>query len=649
MKSILLIVFIFISQIVLAQDLPTFPLVTAQELQAKVYAKDSTAEAYIINDYGSGAVYEGAEGYQVSYRYCMRIKILKKSAYKRSTVTVYLYGRNSDTSYESIEDVKGKTYNWENEQIVTEELAEKDVFHAKRSDSYEKVTFTLPQVKEGSIIEYSYTIHSPYPFKPKDCVLQTDIPTVQSEYKFSYPNNFSYRIITQATQGFFATETYEERNQHHNYHWIMNNIPAQKEENFVANIDDYRRMIHFELVEYILGGMSKPKSFSKTWEVLDNDMLQDDNFGATIKKIGAFNETTELLKGQKLDTLSLAKEVFRFVQQNFTWNGEKSLYTSSALKQVFENKRGNSSDLNLLLIALLRQVGVEANPVILSTREHGLIWKDYPMITRFNYAIVYVNIQGKSVFLDATSKILNWGMLPAYCMSYEGRLLVSRHSRWVFITTPEKSIELVDIKMQLAKDGLVKGTMVLSGNGYHGVALREKMGILGKEKLSKELLEKQPQWTNTQIDFEGFENNNQGQMPKIVINTQISDAFNQVADKVYLLPFLQEGLKITPLSSPERTFPVDFTYPQEEIISCKFELGNDYTIEELPKGMHIALPNDGGRFFYSATVDDSNVLIVASRIQLRRAFYAVEEYQALRKFYEQIVQKHGEMVVLKRK
>jgi hypothetical protein len=56
-------------------------------------------------------------------------------------------------------------------------------------------------------------------------------------------------------------------------------------------------------------------------------------------------------------------------------------YLLKTLKGVFNRKTGSGTELNLLLISLLRQVGIEANPVVISTREHGRIWKDYPMIS----------------------------------------------------------------------------------------------------------------------------------------------------------------------------------------------------------------------------------------------------------------------------
>jgi hypothetical protein len=186
--------------------------------------------------------------------------------------------------------------------------------------------------------------------------------------------------------------------------WLMLNVPALNREKYVANLDDYTRKIHFELAEYIVDGMSKPKNLSIDWPAFDKQLLIDEDLGGRISKISAFEANAQSLKSQKTDTLELAKEVYKYVQSNFTWDGNKYLFTQNTLKEIFNRKTGSGTELNLLLISLLRQVGIEANPVVISTREHGRIWKDYPMISRFNYTLAHVNIKGKDVLLDVTDK-----------------------------------------------------------------------------------------------------------------------------------------------------------------------------------------------------------------------------------------------------
>ena len=61
----------------------------------------------------------------------------------------------------------------------------------------------------------------------------------------------------------------------------------------------------------------------------------------------------------------------------------------------------------------------------------------------------------------------------------------------------------------------------------------------------------------------------------------------------------------------------------------------------------MTLPDNAGRFMYAVTVEKSKIS-VASRITLRKPIYFADEYDALRAFYDQIIAKHNEQIVLKK-
>lgn len=632
-------------------SLPPFAPVTEADVKNKVCTLDSTAEAYSMIDYGNAWVYEANDGYEIAYQYFVRIKILKKTAYDRATITVALHKqKNSDGGrLDRIEEIKGTTYNWENGYLATVSLGAKDVFTTK-NESFDKVSFTLPQVREGSVIEYTFTIRSPFPFKPKDWFFQSDIPSLRSEYKFSYPTNLAYHIIQQACEMGFTSSNCERASSFNSCYWVMENIPAMKKEDFVSSPQDFYRMLHFELSEYIVKGMDRPKTLSLTWDDLDKQLLEDEDLGKSIHKIGAFDDLAEDFKKKYTDTLELAKAVYKFVQQNFSWNENIRLYTQKSLKQVYEQRQGNSAELNLLLISLLRQVGLPANPVIISTRGNGVVWLDFPLVTRFNYTLGVITIKGKNVFFDATKKSLKWGMLPAYCMSGQGRVLLPKKaSKWIPITTPEKSITLTNIECSLGKEeGNLQVNAQLSGNGYRAINMIDKMQELGKEKYTKEIKSKLKKALNPTIQFEGFVPDSSEAVPSIAISMTFTEAYNQMQDRIYLPALLMEGVSQTPFPNPARTLPVDFTYPKDEIVTMHYNIPENYTVEEIPKNIRVALPNDGGRFLFSANIGEGFVS-VTSQIQFKKSFYAVEEYEALRKFYDQIIAKHAEQIILKKK
>lgn len=634
------------------QDLPKFPQVTVEDLNNKVYPKDSSAEAYIMTNYGNGWVYQNSEGgYEIAYQHFIRIKILKKSAFKRVTKSLYLYIDSNQQNIELAQEIKGRTYNFNNDVIEIDELQEKDIFKTKYSKSFDKVSFTLPKVKEGSIIEYSYVIRSPFPFKPKDWDFQTDIPCERSEYTFGSPTNFAYRMLMQYCEGKLSEEKCNTSDDFRSCRWVMVNIPAMKEEKYVANLDDYTRKLHFELAEYVVRGMDTAKKLSMDWPDFDKQLLMDDYFGGRIGKISAFDATAQSLKSQKTDTLELAKEVYKYVQSNFTWDGNKRLFTQSSLKEVFNRKTGSSSELNLLLISLLRQVGVAAKPVVISTRDHGRIWKDYPMISRFNYTLAQVNINGQNVLLDVTDKNLQWGLLPEYCMVGEGRLLIYNRSQWIPIQTPEKSGTKINMEFTFsANEPELESQILYTGVGYQAIDYRSQYNTLGKEKFIEKLRNGFSSIDKPKVEFEGFANADAGSQPVIMITGKNTEGYNKVNGKIYLKTIPYEGTTEHPFPNADRSFPVDFTYPTEEVITCKYIIPEGYSIAELPKGIRVALPKDGGRFYFSVTQDPAGKEVnITSQILLKKSIYSADEYQALRTLYDHVVTRHNQMIVLQKK
>jgi len=58
---------------------------------------------------------------------------------------------------------------------------------------------------------------------------------------------------------------------------------------------------------------------------------------------------------------------------------------------------------------MLNKAGIDVDMVVLSTRSHGFIRKEYPMERQLNYSICSVKIGNKNLLMDATEKYLAWG------------------------------------------------------------------------------------------------------------------------------------------------------------------------------------------------------------------------------------------------
>jgi len=98
---------------------------------------------------------------------------------------------------------------------------------------------------------------------------------------------------------------------------------------------------------------------------------------------------------------------------------------------------------------------------------------------------------------------------------------------------------------------------------------------------------------------------------------------------------------------PVREYPVDFGVQSTESYNCQLTVPEGYKVEELPKSMSLLLENKGGQFQYQVTQVDNKVLL-SLRILINKAFFLPSEYQSLKSFYNSIINKESEQIILKK-
>ena len=161
--------------------------VTNDDLKIKTYSKDSTANALIIYEYGNS--YVDPDDFRLKTEIKRKIKILNRDGFSKADVSVLLY-KNGDRK-EKITDIVGTTSNINaNGTVDIQKLDESQVFTENYNNNYTLVKFTMPDIKEGSVIKYSYTLDTPFMFNYKSWYFQSDIPTLYSEYHASIPANY---------------------------------------------------------------------------------------------------------------------------------------------------------------------------------------------------------------------------------------------------------------------------------------------------------------------------------------------------------------------------------------------------------------------------------------------------------------------------
>jgi hypothetical protein len=559
-------------------------------------------------------------------------------------------------SKEDVVMTKGMTYNLVDGKITESKMTKDAIFDEQKGKNYYNRKFTLPNVKEGSVIEYTYTIMSDY-FTIRIWTFQTSIPTLWSQFKVRVPEYFRYSLNAQGYEPFVVNK--QERSNMTltvgkdmenisatDYEFAVQNAPAIRNEAFVTTIGDYVSKITFELASYeIIGQMSK--TFSNTIEAINETLWKDDDFGIQIGKTGFIDNEIAKISTTK-DTVQKVAQAVRFLQSQVKWNDNESVFTSDAPKKVFEQHSGNAADLNLMLISMLKALKLTAYPVILSTRDHGRLITANPQLKNFNYTIAAVDIgSGGYLFLDATEPFLKLGVLPERCLNQAGLLLKKEgQPQWIDIKPSERFSTSTVVYMTMNDEGLLTGQVNITKNGYAAVSERKSALVLTKEKMEDNFKKEHPNWDVKSVVALNADSLSKPFEVKSEIST--SDGVNVAGDRIYFKPFLDGGFDKNPFQKPERKYPVDFGALTDDNIVVSIKLPDGYVIEELPKNEVVNLPEGAGRFL-CAWQSDGKTLQISSRLSIKKPVFYAEEYSFLREFFDKVVAKHATQLVLKKK
>jgi hypothetical protein len=467
------------TQTLIAQKSPIkFGEIPLEDLKMTRYDKDSSAAAVILTDYGEAYINVSSVDALLYFERHVRIKILKKEGMEWANGSIPLW--HSGSGGEKVTSLKAATYNLENGKIVETKMSKDNSFKEKFNKNINLQKFTLPNVKVGSVIEYSYTVSSEYLANFPNWKFQYDIPVRLSEYWALFPEFFTFEKYM---QGFVPVTNYEVTRKNNSdfqiqaHHYVSKDVPAFKAEPFMTSEDNYVSKMNFAL-SYITFPGKPTQEIMGSWQKLNTELLESESFGKIITGSGFLKKKTEELTAGITDPMQKVAAIHSYVKNTLEWDGEKD-YLASSLKKVFdEDKKGTAGDINLALASMLEKINIPVDMVLLSTRDHGFIRKEYPMSSQFNYVICRAKVGDKTILLDATDKHLPMQLLPERCINGEGLVISATNSGWINIETKSKSRTAVNSEFTLLDDGTFSGKINYTTDGYD--AQRHRKAFLGK-------------------------------------------------------------------------------------------------------------------------------------------------------------------------
>jgi hypothetical protein len=619
-KISIIIIFLFISlNAVWAQKAPMkYGKVDKADLEMKVYPLDSTASAVLLCNYGY------FDSNQLQFVHQMRIKILKEEGKDQGNLTVPASERTT---------VKGQTVNLENGVPVVTKLNKEGIFIEKISRYSYQARVAMPNVKVGSVLDIEFY----YDGLPAYWSFQRSIPVRWSELILEESMYFSFR--KNSTGYVPLSEATSDR-------WVAKDMPAFKSEPFINNYENYLTRFNIEISSIHIPGQLY-KDYATSWEAVAKILREEDDFGGQLTSFSFFmNGLEKEIKSTSTTPEEKLEKAYNAIKK-IKWNKEQTISVSkTGLSYAFNKKIGSVADINLNLVLLLRKLGITADPVVLSTRDNGTLPPYSVSLDKLNYVVVNAVIGDKSYLLDATEDNLPLDILPERTINGKGLLIKKETEEWIDLTPKKKNKSVTILNLKLTPDGTMKGGWSKSTMDFGALKQRNHYKTFNSEDEYLKSIESQ----HVGLSVENYKITGLDSLQhpltedfKISLKNNVTKSNNQL----FIHPILFDKYTENPFKADQRVYPVDFTTSRESTQIFNLEIPAGYSIDQLPKNVKMSLAENTASFQMVSSVNE-NIVQVMFKLNINKPVFYQPEYQNLKLFFDELVKKQSEMLIIKK-
>ncbi|MCB0456584.1 MAG: DUF3857 domain-containing protein [Flavobacteriaceae bacterium] len=662
--STCLIVF-FSLQPLFSQDF-RFGKVSKEELsetQHPVYTESNAAVLY--REIKTNFDYNQDDGFYVVTEVFERIKIYKKEGFDWGNVELSLYDE-SNRYKEDIGSLKGYTYSLaDNGKIEETKLGRNGIFEEKQSKYRKTYKFAMPALKEGCVIEYEYTMKSPLIGSIDTYRFQETIPVNKVYVDFRTPEYLNYknhrrgwifynvkqdsrersldytytRSVLETGRAVATNERQTVKFKENIFQVELKDVEPIIEESYSGNIDNYTSSITFEL-EFTRFPNSPFKMYATNWEAVTKTIYESDEFGGQLSKEKYFEEDIDQILAGVSNQKEKAIKVFEFVKGKMNWNKYLGVYCDDGVKEAYKSGIGSTAEINLMLTAMLRHAGLKSNPILLSTKANGI--PIFPTRSGFNYVISSVELPDGLLLLDATNKNAAPNVLDEELLNWQGVMLwESGASNWVPLQTAEKSQSAYICSAKINENLELEGEIKAQYTGNRALEKRDAFrGLTTAEAINKF------DYKNVQISNLEFSEMDNPYLPlKMASSFVASDFVEEINEEYYVSPLVFLALKENPFKLSDRKYPVEYGYAQLDRVIFTIEIPQGYQVKSIPESTNIIVGENEYEFKYLLS-QKGNFIQLMMNLGVNNSSEAAENYQSLKEFYQAIVDKQKEKIVL---
>ena len=406
------------------------------------------------------------------------------------------------------------------------------------------------------------------------------------------------------------------------------------------NNNNYKTGIKAELNSTLINNVFK--SYATTWEDIRKRLYEHDDFGLQLNREGVVKN---LLPAEikDLPTLQKADAVLKFVQKNYTWNNEDEVFTDKGVKNLVSTKIGNTAEINLLLTMLLRSVGINADPVVMSTVNRGFLLSYNPSITQLNYVISSFVDNNKIYLLDGAYKHSEINMIAPKALNYYGLIMGKKDVKQIDIFYPDVSKTLLTVDANLNSDGTIDGRFSDRDTKLYAMVVNERY-VNDKDKFAKSYKDEY-KFSLSNMKHSLLDNNDF----ETVFDFSADTFVDAIGSKLVFNPLLFLYAQNHEFKQDtERKAPLEFYSPNDRVKKVTITLPEGYAFENLPKSKKFRTEDNALQYTYLVT-QNGNKLTVETTTQIDDSVFPKEYYPAFTQIFDNITKQEAQVVTAVKK
>lgn len=584
---------------------------------------------------------EGDRGIVAYIHYLVRLKIFTDQPVQQAEAGLIGIPYYSDNNMELVTNLAAITWKPDGQFYS---VGEQQVRNAELNSRYRLIEFEMPEVNEGDILEYKYTIERRYIEELPDIFFSDRVPVREMNVYLKNADYLRYNILEENiefelkheefqvdTSSVPAVFTYERPNPVQIEKWSAENIPAVDATDFISSLDDVRAKLKFQVSEF---GIPR-QPLENSWEFVAAQIRRNSNpFDVIENHTEMMSELSDRFSGIS-SKQALQDSIFQYVNSSVQFSGTYDLYAENGLSRTLEGSDASQSEVNTLLLGLLRQNGIDAYPVFVSARESGRINQAFPSLYQFNRFLVISEIEGEETVMDASYSNSLPGLIPLDVYNRQGFVLRDHEFEWISITPEESRFKLeLEIEAALDEKGTLAGEMWINASGYPAREIRRSLaaGESEKEVIDGLFFDRYADAELKNSEIQGNGSNRE----KIQLRAafEIPNYAVSFSDGLEYPPMLAGYLYQNPFEEASRRTPITLDAPEQLNVNYVIELpaGNRSGIRQGEQKTD--LPGAELSEVYNI---DGKTLNYSFGVQIDRNQFSTEEYARLRMIYERWV------------